>query len=189
MKREIVTLPTVDLPKARKRVRNDKRGKDAQRQMKLEEFFASELKFCFLGIFYIITLMRNEKEKTDNVYTFFSIIVPAHNEEHYIGKTLLRLKEINYPREKFEVIVVENGSNDKTIDEINKYDSFKAYSLKERGVSKAKNLGASKVSKDSQWLIFLDADTYLGNSFLKHLNRLLLDNKEKNFQLNVNTNH
>jgi cellulose synthase/poly-beta-1,6-N-acetylglucosamine synthase-like glycosyltransferase len=46
---------------------------------------------------------------------FFSIIVPAKNEERVIGRFLDAVTRLDYPKEKFEVIVVEDGSTDNTI--------------------------------------------------------------------------
>jgi len=45
---------------------------------------------------------------------FFSIVIPAYNEENYIGKTLSALKELDYPPDRVEVIIVDNGSTDQT---------------------------------------------------------------------------
>lgn len=122
----------------------------------------------------------NKKVK-DN-YIFFSIIVPAHNEELYIEKTIKSLKEMEYPRDKLEIIIVENGSTDHTFEVINNLVPywFKVISIKEAGVSKAKNVGIENLSEKSEWVIFLDADTYLGQSFLKDLSQFLMENKEKN---------
>ena len=47
---------------------------------------------------------------------FFSIIIPAYNEEKYLQDTLLCLTRLSYPQDRFEVIVVENGSTDRTYD-------------------------------------------------------------------------
>jgi cellulose synthase/poly-beta-1,6-N-acetylglucosamine synthase-like glycosyltransferase len=46
----------------------------------------------------------------------FSIIVPAKNEEKVIGRLLDALAELNYPANKKEIIVVEDGSTDRTSD-------------------------------------------------------------------------
>ncbi|MBU1767260.1 MAG: glycosyltransferase, partial [Candidatus Omnitrophica bacterium] len=45
-------------------------------------------------------------------YPLFSVIVPAHNEEAGIADTVRNLEKIEYPN--FEVIVVNDGSTDKT---------------------------------------------------------------------------
>ncbi len=110
---------------------------------------------------------------------FFSIVIPAHNEEHYISKTLEYLKKIDYPKRSFEVIVIENGSTDKTYEVSSKFQSslVKVYTSKEKGVSKARNFGAAKTSKKSEWIIFLDADTIIKENFLNELNDYLFKNK------------
>ena len=38
-------------------------------------------------------------------HLFFSIIIPAHNEENYILQTLKTLEGLEYPKDRFEVIV------------------------------------------------------------------------------------
>lgn len=50
---------------------------------------------------------------TNTKLPFFSVVIPAYNEEEFIGATLESLKKQNY-QEKFEVIVVDNNSTDKT---------------------------------------------------------------------------
>lgn len=105
----------------------------------------------------------------------YSIIVPAHNEEKYIEQTLTHLKTIDFPRQHYEVIVVENGSADKTYATAKKFEDehTRVYSRKTKGVSKARNFGYSKASPHSNWLVFLDADTLLKKNFLKELDNFL----------------
>lgn len=43
-----------------------------------------------------------------------SILIPARNEEIVIGNTLKKILSLDYPREKIEVIVIDDGSTDKT---------------------------------------------------------------------------
>jgi cellulose synthase/poly-beta-1,6-N-acetylglucosamine synthase-like glycosyltransferase len=51
----------------------------------------------------------------------FSIIIPAKNEEKVIGRLLKTLLKLNYPQEKTEIIIVEDGSRDKTLEICKKY--------------------------------------------------------------------
>src|SRR3972149_5234178 len=44
----------------------------------------------------------------------FSIVVPVKNEENVIGRLLAALSKLNYPFDKREIIIVEDGSTDKT---------------------------------------------------------------------------
>jgi len=111
----------------------------------------------------------------DNNLLFFSMVIPAHQEEGYVDKTIQALEELDYPREKFEVIIIENGSTDKT-GEILRTKSpewFHLLSVPEMGVSKAKNLGIEQLSPRSDWVIFLDADVLLDKGFLKEFNAFL----------------
>jgi len=45
---------------------------------------------------------------------FISVVIPAYNEERYLGRCLQALRQQTYPRAQFEVIVVDNGSTDAT---------------------------------------------------------------------------
>lgn len=112
---------------------------------------------------------------------FFSFVIPVHNEEKYLDQTLIALSELKYPRDSFEVIVVENGSKDKTYDIAKSYENrgFKVY-VSEKGASKAKNFGMGKVSDGSDWIIFLDADTIVRPGFLSDLDAYLKSRRKEN---------
>ena len=117
--------------------------------------------------------MKNPDSQDKCLY--FSLIVPAHQEEKYIGKTIHVLQEMDYPRDRFEVIIVENGSQDKTA-EIIRADSPDWFSIlycPEPSVSKAKNMGIEHICAESDWVIFLDADVLLEKSFLIELDSFL----------------
>jgi len=55
--------------------------------------------------------LKIEREATDH---YFSIMVPARNEELVIGRTLRTILSSDYPKEKFEVLLIDDGSSDKT---------------------------------------------------------------------------
>ena len=69
--------------------------------------------FSFTAIKY-----RSEKASAEikplSRHPFVSILVPAHNEERVIGRLLQRLTELTYPRNRFEVIVINDNSTDAT---------------------------------------------------------------------------
>jgi len=113
-------------------------------------------------------------------YHFFLIVIPAHNEEKLIEETLSYLKQLFYPKNKYEVIVVENGSSDATYQKAKKYesDNFKIFTLKEAGVSRARNFGIANCSGELDWCIIMDADTFLLKNFLTELNDFLDKNTD-----------
>ena len=118
---------------------------------------------------------------------FFSIVVPAHNEEKYIEATLRHLQNLEYPNDAYEVLVVENGSDDQTFSKAKTFESeqFKIFSIKESGVSKARNFGITKINPKADWVFFLDADTFPESPFLMSLSRYL--EAHKNFEYAVGT--
>lgn len=93
-----------------------------------------------------------EKEKV-------SVIIPLYNKEKHIRKTIESV--LNQDYDNFEIIVVDDGSSDKSADVVKEIaDNRILYYLKENGgVSSARNYGIDK--SHSSWLIFLDADDLL----------------------------
>jgi glycosyltransferase involved in cell wall biosynthesis len=105
----------------------------------------------------------------------FSIIIPAHNEADYIAPTLEHIAALSYPKDCYEVIVVENGSSDATLDIAKRYESENIRVFKNliKGVSAARNFGIDRLDPESDWVIFLDADTILQKEFLNEMNSFL----------------
>jgi glycosyltransferase involved in cell wall biosynthesis len=91
-----------------------------------------------------------------------SIIIPAHDEQDYIRRTLEAARQQTFGR--FEVIVVCNGCTDQTA-EIAREWCDQVIVLPERGLSRARNLGARAAR--GKMLIFLDADTLLQSDALE----------------------
>jgi glycosyltransferase involved in cell wall biosynthesis len=95
-----------------------------------------------------------------------SIIIPAHNEEAYLGQTLEELQRQDYPN--YEIIVVANGCTDRTC-AVAQGLCHRLIDLPERGLSRARNLGAEAARGDI--LVFLDADTVLDSNALETIAR------------------
>ncbi len=95
-----------------------------------------------------------------------SIIIPAYNEEKYIGKTLASIGEQVFS--EYEAIVVANGCTDDTV-LIAKKHPCRVVRTNEANVSRARNTGASLAKGDL--LVFLDADTQLTPKALFEIDR------------------
>ncbi len=50
-----------------------------------------------------------------------SVLIPARNEERVIERILQRMTELTYPKEKFEVIVIDDASTDRTGENAKKF--------------------------------------------------------------------
>jgi glycosyltransferase involved in cell wall biosynthesis len=91
--------------------------------------------------------------------TQVSIIIPAFNEARVIGKCLDSLMRLDFPPDHFEVILVDNGSADATVQIAKSFaDRLNLTVLQKHGVkiSALRNLGANAAS--GAILAFLDAD-------------------------------
>jgi len=117
---------------------------------------------------------------------FFSIIVPIFNEEKYLSKCVEKLLELDYDKNDFEIILVENGSTDDSYKIAKFYEeneeNLKTYQS-QKGVSKAKNMGLKYASENSDFTIFLDADTLLKKDFLNELNNHINKNAKNNLSI------
>lgn len=98
-----------------------------------------------------------------------SVIIPAHNEEKYIGRCLARLGLQTLPTNQFEVIVVDNGSVDNTLSIVNKFKQslpLQVISRPNASISAVRNFGAS-IAK-GEIVAFLDADCLPNSEWLTH---------------------
>ena len=101
---------------------------------------------------------------------FFSIIIPLYNKEKFIENTVQSALEQSF--EDFEIIVVNDGSTDKSLELVNKLcdKRIKTYSISNAGVSKARNFGIQKAT--SNLIVFLDADDLWKKNHLEELFQL-----------------
>jgi glycosyltransferase involved in cell wall biosynthesis len=99
-----------------------------------------------------------------------SIIIPALNEEKMIGRCLESLARLAFARERFEVLVVDNGSRDNTLAIAESFkDRLNLGILQKTGVriSALRNLGAGAALGDI--LAFLDADCVPAGDWLDRI--------------------
>ncbi|MCX6721202.1 MAG: glycosyltransferase [Candidatus Staskawiczbacteria bacterium] len=91
-----------------------------------------------------------------------SVIIPARNEEKFLERAIKSIRNQSY--KNTEIIVVVNGSTDKTI-EIAEKNSDKVLNFKDAlGYNIPRNEGA-KIAR-GEVLLFLDADTQLSNNVI-----------------------
>jgi len=104
-----------------------------------------------------------------------SIIIPAFNEEKMIGRCLESLVHLDFAHDHFEVILVDNGSRDRTIAVARSFaDRLHLTILEKTGVriSTLRNLGAREARADV--LAFLDADCLAPRDWLDRILELTL---------------
>ncbi len=100
----------------------------------------------------------------------FSIIIPAKNEEATIGRCLDSLANVDWDRSQFEVIVVDNGSTDRTAD-IAKGKGAHLFIKPELSIAALRNYGVTMAN--GAILVFLDADCTVAVNWLRSAARYL----------------
>jgi cellulose synthase/poly-beta-1,6-N-acetylglucosamine synthase-like glycosyltransferase len=104
-----------------------------------------------------------------------SVIIPARNEEKNLPELLESLKNQTY-KKKFEIIVVDGKSKDRTR-EIAKSYGCRVIVQKKLGISNARNVGWKKAKGNV--LIFLEADHKVNRDFIKNVEKAFKDRKVK----------
>ncbi len=102
----------------------------------------------------------------------FTFVIPVLNEEKFIGRCISSIN--SQSKMPFEVIVVDNGSNDKTV-EISRKLGAKVVKEKKKGISNARNSGA-KLAK-GELVCFVDADGVLSKNWLRQAERIFQTEK------------
>lgn len=103
--------------------------------------------------------------KKNNNSNFISVIVPVYNEEKNIRSLIERLLDLNFPRNKYEVIVVDNNSKDNTSEIIKEFQVI--YLCEEKQSSYAARNKGIKESK-GDILAFIDGDCIPDKDWLKN---------------------
>lgn len=98
-----------------------------------------------------------------------SVIIPVYNTEKYVEKCINSV--LNQTLKEIEVIIINDGSTDNSLEIINKFsvdERIKIISRENKGASKTRNEGLN-LSK-GKYLYYLDSDDYLeGNDALESL--------------------
>jgi len=96
-----------------------------------------------------------------------SIILPTYNNEKTIGECLSSIFSQNFPKKEFEVLFIDGGSSDKTIEIAKKYP-VKIIKNPYRVEEKARMMGIKK--SGGEIVAFIDADNVLvGNDWMKKM--------------------
>ena len=98
----------------------------------------------------------------------FSIIIPVYNVENYIDGCLKSVMNQTY--KDYEVIVVNDGTKDNSMDIVRKYD-VNIIEQKNQGLSAARNTGVKNAK--GEYLIFLDSDDSWNENLLEELDKSL----------------
>lgn len=96
-----------------------------------------------------------------------SVIVPVYNLEKYIKECVISL--LNQSFKDFELIFVDDGSRDGTVEIIKSFNDkrIKVFKNDKKGAGLARNFGLSKAL--GKWVVFFDGDDFCNGKYLEKL--------------------
>lgn len=105
------------------------------------------------------------------VSPYFSIIIPAHNEENYVKRCIDSVKKaVEFCKESAEIIVVCNRCEDKT-EEIARQNGAKVFHNDERCIASVRNTGIENAS--GKVIVTIDCDNRMTKGTLKEIKEFL----------------
>lgn len=123
----------------------------------------------YVQVFFLVTFFENRKKivirkgKIElSYYPAVTVVVPAFNEEKTIEKTVLSLLNLNYPKDKLKLFLIDDGSTDKTWNVISRFaghSNIKIFHKENGGKHTALNLGLEHTETD--FFGCLDADSFV----------------------------
>jgi len=137
----------------------------------------------YLVYFVGISLNKQQKRPVlSSEYPDISIIIPAYNEERVIEKRILNILKTDYPQDKYEVILIDDCSDDDTgiiaerIFSENGISHCIITNVKRMGTNKSFNLGIARAKNDL--IVTTGADVFFEKDALNSvISRLLSDNR------------
>ncbi|MFH0713660.1 MAG: glycosyltransferase [Candidatus Micrarchaeota archaeon] len=139
----------------------------------------------YASVFFFLLLYKHRNELNEepallqkNKLPAVSIVIPVLNEAGTITKTLDAVFALNYPKNKMEVIVVDDGSTDNTVREVKNYGhGVKLLQNKHRGVGKSSALNAGIRAAKCELIATLDSDSFPEKNSLHQLISFFVDEK------------
>ena len=105
-----------------------------------------------------------------------SVIVAAHDEERYIGRCLRSLLAQRFARSQFEIVVVDDGSTDRTSAILETFGADVRVIRNDKNLGLPASLNKAITSTHSKFVVRVDADDYVNAAFLDVLYLFLAEN-------------
>ncbi|MBW2974638.1 glycosyltransferase [Candidatus Woesearchaeota archaeon] len=109
--------------------------------------------------------VEEKKEVSLSRFPFISVLIPAFNEEDTIIPSLESVINIDYPPDKFEIIIINDGSTDKTGEKASKFikenKKFNIRVINQKNQGKAQSLNNALKTAKGEFFACLDADSFV----------------------------
>ncbi len=117
----------------------------------------------FTAVFFLLTLIENrhriKNPKQPKDLPKVTVMVPACNEESCLAKTLDSLLALNYPKDRLQIMVIDDGSKDRTLEIAQSYEKKGVYVLTKTNGGKGTALNLGLKHATGEFVGCLDADS------------------------------
>lgn len=120
---------------------------------------------------------RFKKSQTDTApgrLGTFAVLIPAYKEDQIIVNTALKNLSQNYPSEKFDIVIIADSLQQKTLDQLYQLPVHTIkVELEKSSKGKAINVALAKLEKKYDYVLILDADNVMAENCLQLMNEEL----------------
>lgn len=102
-----------------------------------------------------------------------SVVIPAYNEEKYLARCLVSLQDQTFPKDQYEIVVVDNNSSDRTAEIAREHGVKVVHFAKIQGVSATRQEGIEKARADI--VLFTDADITVSKDWIEKIDKIMSD--------------
>ncbi|MBU4502478.1 MAG: glycosyltransferase family 2 protein [Nanoarchaeota archaeon] len=130
----------------------------------------------YFAVFWLTVLLQKgigDEEKELKGSPMITVAIPAYNEESTIGRTIKSVINLDYPKDKLEIIIVDDGSKDNTANIakkiIAKNNKLDISLIMQKNAGKGSALNAAIKKAKGEFFICIDADSMVREDALKKM--------------------
>ncbi|HKA31940.1 MAG TPA: glycosyltransferase family 2 protein, partial [Candidatus Binatia bacterium] len=123
------------------------------------------------GLLWLLSKLARRPEQPHAAPTAWpavSILISAYNEEHAIGARIENLLKLDYPKDRVEILIGSDGSNDRTAEIVAAYPGVRLLKFAQRR-GKASVLNDLVAAARNEIVVFTDANTFFRPDAVREL--------------------
>jgi glycosyltransferase involved in cell wall biosynthesis len=109
-------------------------------------------------------------------FPLVTVVVAAYNEDKFIGRCIRSLLSQHFPNELFEIMVVNDGSNDRTDYALELFEEDLTIINNDENIGLPASLNKAIRKVRTPYFVRVDADDFVGNNFILFLYSFITEN-------------
>ena len=138
----------------------------------------------YFAVFWLLVFLVSRDDKTEKKLAempFITITIPAYNEQDSLAGTVASVLALEYPREKYELLIVDDGSIDKTATIaqhlIQQHSGYTIRLISQQNQGKGAGLNNALRQAKGEYFVCLDADSFVAPGALMKMLPHFTDNR------------